>query len=79
MKAVFSSLVRLPGLMLIGAVRLYQLTLSPFIGQQCRFTPSCSNYMILAIRKYGALRGGYRGVLRILRCQPWHPGGHDPP
>jgi putative membrane protein insertion efficiency factor len=79
MKNQLAAVTRLPGLALIGLVRLYQITLSPLIGWNCRFTPTCSNYMIEAIRKYGALRGTGKGILRICRCQPWHPGGHDPP
>jgi putative membrane protein insertion efficiency factor len=72
-------LFHLPALGLIGMVRVYQWTLSPLIGRHCRFEPSCSAYFIEAVRKYGAIRGAYRGLLRLLRCHPWHPGGHDPP
>lgn len=75
----FRRLIQLPGLILIGGVRLYQIFLSPIFGGQCRFHPSCSAYFILAVRKYGACVGSYKGVLRILRCHPWHPGGYDPP
>lgn len=64
---------------LVGLVRLYQWVLRPLLGRRCRFTPSCSEYMILAVRKYGSVRGGWRGILRICRCHPWHPGGFDPP
>jgi putative membrane protein insertion efficiency factor len=64
---------------LVGMVRLYQWTISPLLGRRCRFTPSCSEYMIQAVHKYGALRGVWRGLLRICRCHPWHPGGFDPP
>ena len=70
---------RLPARGLIGVVRLYQFFLSPIFGRQCRFYPTCSEYFILAVVKYGAVFGGLRGVWRILRCHPWHPGGHDPP
>ncbi|MHC4875335.1 MAG: membrane protein insertion efficiency factor YidD [Planctomycetota bacterium] len=66
-------------MILIALVRLYQLALSPIIGQQCRFQPTCSHYMIGAIRRYGAVRGAWKGTLRICRCHPWHPGGYDPP
>jgi putative membrane protein insertion efficiency factor len=69
----------LPAVALIALVRIYQYTLSPLIGRQCRFHPSCSNYMIGAVEKYGALRGLRRGLRRICRCHPWHPGGIDPP
>ena len=72
-------LAALPSLALIGLVRVYQYTLSPIIGRQCRFTPSCSNYFIGAVRKYGAVRGALRGAWRICRCHPFHPGGEDPP
>lgn len=63
----------------ILAVRLYQVTLSPLIGQSCRFRPTCSQYWIGAVRKDGAVRGCWRGMKRIARCHPWHPGGYDPP
>ncbi|MBI1313022.1 membrane protein insertion efficiency factor YidD [bacterium] len=76
---LLSLLVQLPSLILIALVRLYQLTLSPIVGQQCRFQPTCSNYFIGAVRKYGVIRGAWKGTLRICRCHPWHPGGYDPP
>ena len=60
-------------------VRVYQWTLSPLIGQRCRFQPTCSAYFILAVEKYGAIRGTLRGLARIARCHPFHPGGYDPP
>ena len=66
-------------LLLIGLVRVYQWSLSPFIGGQCRFQPTCSHYMIDAIRKYGSIPGAWKGIRRILRCHPFHPGGYDPP
>lgn len=71
--------VRLPSLALIGLVRLYQFTLSPIIGRQCRFHPTCSNYFIGAVEKYGAVRGAWKGIGRICRCHPWLPGGIDAP
>jgi hypothetical protein len=76
---LWAALIGLPGWLLIAAVRLYQWLLSPFLGGQCRFTPSCSEYFIQAVLKYGALRGVWRGLWRICRCNPFHPGGHDPP
>lgn len=79
MKNIVDSLSRLPGRLLIWLVRVYQWTLSPIIGQQCRFTPTCSNYFIGAVAKYGAVRGAWRGLSRICRCHPFHPGGYDPP
>lgn len=79
MKNIAFFFSHLPGRVLIGLVRVYQWTLSPFIGRQCRFTPTCSNYFIGAVQKYGALRGAWKGSLRICRCHPFHPGGYDPP
>lgn len=69
----------LPAQLAIGVVRIYQWTLSPLLGQRCRFDPSCSRYFIGAVEKYGLLRGGAKGIARICRCHPWHPGGYDPP
>jgi uncharacterized protein len=59
------------------AIRLYQLVLSPFLGGQCRFYPSCSEYAREAIDKYGLLKGISLGCRRLLRCHPFHPGGID--
>jgi putative membrane protein insertion efficiency factor len=64
---------------LIALVRFYQIVLRPILPSVCRFTPSCSEYFILAVRKYGPVRGACKGVGRICRCHPWHPGGYDPP
>jgi uncharacterized protein len=72
-------LVALPGWLLIGSVRLYQIFLSPLVGQNCRFQPTCSRYFIGAVEKYGAIRGSLRGIARICRCHPFHRGGYDPP
>jgi putative membrane protein insertion efficiency factor len=60
---------------LVGMVVLYKLTLSPLLGRHCRFQPTCSVYFRRSVEKYGALRGGLRGIARICRCHPWHPGG----
>ena len=68
-----------PVWLLIGIVRVYQWTLSPIIRRQCRFQPTCSNYFIGAVQKYGAIRGTLKGIARILRCNPFHSGGYDPP
>jgi uncharacterized protein len=63
---------------LIGLVRAYQYFLSPFVGTQCRFTPTCSHFAVEALDRYGAFKGGYLAFRRLLRCHPWHAGGHDP-
>ena len=71
-------LVRLPADVLVMLARLYQATLSPLVGRQCRFVPTCSNYFIEAVRKHGPLRGTLMGLWRILRCHPLSRGGYDP-
>jgi putative membrane protein insertion efficiency factor len=63
---------------LVGAVRTYQYTLRPFIGAHCRFEPSCSCYAVEALRTHGAARGTALAAWRVLRCNPWTPGGYDP-
>jgi putative membrane protein insertion efficiency factor len=63
---------------LIALIRGYQLAVSPLLPPSCRFTPTCSEYTMEAIKKYGALRGSYLGARRLLRCHPFHPGGYDP-
>jgi putative membrane protein insertion efficiency factor len=67
MRAVFTALIR-----------LYQWTLSPLLGPKCRFYPSCSNYALEAIQRFGILHGSWLTVRRLGRCHPWHPGGIDP-
>jgi putative membrane protein insertion efficiency factor len=63
---------------LLGLIKLYQVFLSPFLGQQCRFYPTCSHYATEAILKHGAVKGTYLTLHRLLRCHPWCTGGHDP-
>ena len=65
--------------LVIGLIWIYQHTFSLLLGNVCRFEPSCSRYMVASLRKYGLVRGGWRGVRRLCRCHPWHPGGYDPP
>jgi len=61
-----------------AAIRVYQWTLRPTIGANCRFWPSCSEYAVEALRVHGALRGSALATKRILRCNPWNEGGVDP-
>lgn len=63
---------------LIWLVRGYKRFISPLLPPACRFTPTCSEYALEAIQKYGALKGGWMAIKRILRCHPFHPGGYDP-
>ncbi|MDH4069301.1 MAG: membrane protein insertion efficiency factor YidD [Ignavibacteria bacterium] len=64
--------------LLIGTIRLYQLTISPLFAGSCRFHPSCSQYAIDAMNKYGAASGTVRSIKRLFRCHPFNPGGVDP-
>jgi len=64
---------------LVLLARCYQAVLRPILPRACRFHPSCSEYFILAVRKYGPVRGAWKGVRRIGHCHPWHPGGVDWP
>ncbi|WP_273430125.1 membrane protein insertion efficiency factor YidD [Chitinibacter tainanensis] len=64
--------------LIIALVKLYQLMISPLLGPRCRFTPTCSQYSIEAIQKYGAAKGCYLTVRRLCRCHPWGGCGHDP-
>ena len=63
---------------LVLIVRGYQKFISPLLGNNCRFSPTCSEYFILAVEKYGVIKGSYIGGKRILRCHPFNPGGYDP-
>ncbi|MEZ6057896.1 MAG: membrane protein insertion efficiency factor YidD [Planctomycetaceae bacterium] len=72
----------LPQLALLAMVKMYQFFGSPlmrWLGVGCRFTPTCSHYMIGALKKHGPFRGTWRGIRRVCRCHPGHPGGYDPP
>jgi len=59
-------------------IRLYQWTVSPLLGPACRFYPSCSQYALQAVLRFGVWRGGWLALARLARCHPWHPGGFDP-
>jgi hypothetical protein len=59
-------------------ISIYRYCVSPWLGPTCRFYPSCSEYARQAIERYGAVRGSWLAVKRVLRCHPWHSGGHDP-
>jgi hypothetical protein len=64
--------------LLMGMIRAYQLVVSPLLGPRCRYYPTCSCYAHTAIARHGALRGGWLGLRRILRCHPYAQGGYDP-
>jgi len=73
-----SALARVPRLLLIYLVRGYQVAISPLLPPSCRYYPSCSAYAVEALEKHGALRGAWLAARRILRCNPFRPGGFDP-
>lgn len=77
MGALAGRLALWPRRMAAALIRAYQLLAAPF-PSACRYTPSCSMYALEAVRRYGAVRGGWLGARRILRCHPFHPGGYDP-
>ena len=62
----------------VAAIRWYQRYVSPSLGARCRYEPTCSQYTLEAVERFGTLRGGWLGLRRLLRCQPWHSGGYDP-
>ena len=68
----------IPKRTLLWMIRFYRVSISPLHPGCCRFTPTCSQYAMEAVEKYGALKGGYLAVRRILRCHPFHAGGYDP-
>ncbi|MCU6224769.1 membrane protein insertion efficiency factor YidD [Morganella morganii] len=68
----------LGALFLILLIRGYQLVISPLLGPRCRFTPTCSQYGIEALRRFGMIKGGWLTVKRVLKCHPLHEGGDDP-
>jgi putative membrane protein insertion efficiency factor len=62
----------------VTLIRIYQLVISPLLGSNCRFTPTCSQYGVEAIKKHGPFKGGWLTLKRIGRCHPWGKHGHDP-
>ena len=75
---MFRVLLSLPKRALILLIRFYRMQISPELPPSCRFSPTCSEYALEAVEKYGAIKGGYLAVRRILRCNPFHKGGYDP-
>jgi uncharacterized protein len=77
MTGVLRAVARVPRRLLVLAVRGYQRFISPMTPPTCRFYPSCSSYAVTALERHGALRGTWLAVWRVLRCNPWNPGGVD--
>ncbi len=76
---LIDALRRLLARTILFAVRFYQSAISPLHGPCCRFTPTCSEYCVQAIQKYGIVKGLLKTAWRVLRCAPWSKGGYDPP
>ena len=64
--------------LIVGLIQVYRLILSPFLGQHCRFYPSCSEYAITSVERFGVFRGSWLALRRLGKCHPWHDGGLDP-
>ena len=78
MSRILITLLRLPQKVLMGMVAAYRLLISPSLGSNCRFEPSCSAYSLQALGQHGAVTGSYLTLRRLARCHPWCDGGHDP-
>ena len=78
MSRLLHAVYRLPQQALMGLVKAYRLLLSPWLGSACRFEPTCSIYSIQALEQHGAMAGTTLTLYRLVRCQPWCEGGHDP-
>lgn len=78
MKKAADILKKLVGYVFIFLIKVYQYFISPMLGNACRYTPSCSQYGVEAIKKHGAFKGGWLTLKRIARCHPWGGHGHDP-
>ena len=77
LRMVLARVRRLPALLLVGLVRVYQMFISPLTPPSCRYYPSCSSYAVVALQRHGLLRGGWLAARRLARCHPWTPGGID--
>lgn len=75
---IYRFVVKLLALPFILLIKIYQLIISPLFPSSCRYLPTCSQYSLDALKKYGLLKGGWLGLKRILRCHPWGGSGYDP-
>lgn len=78
LKNVLQNILRSPKYIFIFLIKIYQYVLSPFLGQNCRHVPTCSQYSIEAIKEWGVLKGTFLGFRRLLKCHPWGTHGYDP-
>jgi putative membrane protein insertion efficiency factor len=78
MNKYLHNLLKILGIILIIPIRVYQKCISPLFPPMCRYTPTCSQYAVEAIRKHGPFKGTWLAIKRILRCNPWGGSGYDP-
>lgn len=78
MTVILSWAVSIPRRIIVTLIQAYKRLISPLFPPSCRFTPSCSTYALTSVERYGAIRGGWLAIRRILKCHPFHPGGHEP-
>ncbi len=78
LKKIFKIFIKLPSFIILLLIKFYQKCISPLFPSSCRYIPTCSEYAIIAIQKYGFLKGLLLAIKRIMRCHPGHPGGYDP-
>jgi hypothetical protein len=78
MKIIWNQVKRAVGWLIIIMIRFYQQAISPYLRPSCRYTPTCSQFYIEAVKKYGPFRGSYLGIKRLMRCHPWGGHGYDP-
>lgn len=78
LNAAAANVSTVPARILTLVIRGYQRFISPALPPACRFSPTCSQYALDAVTRYGAIKGTWLGVKRIVRCHPWNPGGYDP-
>jgi len=77
-KQIYKAIIKLVTFPFIIVIKIYQILISPLFPSSCRFAPTCSQYSLEALRKYGLFKGGWLGIKRISKCHPWGGSGHDP-
>ena len=77
-RGVFSAIFSIPKVIALALIRFYKRFISPLFPPSCRYVPTCSEYAMIALQRYGFLKGSWLAIKRISRCHPWHSGGYDP-
>lgn len=78
MRAFLRAVIRIPEALVVGLIKFYRRFISPMYPPVCRFSPTCSQYALTSVERFGVIRGGWLAIKRIARCHPFHPGGFDP-